>query len=194
MSGADSRQRPIEVHSLRDDPPPFPWLDDPDRWRGPVPIGLALVIGSGLALIGLFALVLGVLGGDHGRVARLVCGVLFVPMGGFIVHMGTARRAWRRRHPGVDPVAVARELGAKVGDPLGIDSFASRVGRWVVVLVCAFVVLISVLSVAGVVTGRSAGSVASVVLVVLLGLAAAFIGAQTLRRMGRQRQSAGREE
>lgn len=155
---------------------------------GPVPPGLAIVIGVGLSLVGLFAMVLGVVGGDHARVARIVCGALFVAMGAVVVRMGTARRAWQRRHPGVDPVVVARELRANVGDPLGNDSVGSRIGRWVLVGVCAFVVFICVLAVDGIATGRSPGSVGSVAVTVLLGLVAAAVGVAPLGRRRHRRR------
>jgi hypothetical protein len=96
MTDSDPPQQPNAVRSLRDDPPPFPWLDDPARASGPTPPGFAIVVGTGLALMGLFMVSLGIFGGDHARGARLACGAPFVPMGAFIGHMGTARRAWRR--------------------------------------------------------------------------------------------------
>ncbi|MDR6620798.1 hypothetical protein [Sinomonas atrocyanea] len=61
--------------------------------------------------------------------ARIASGAPIAAIGALIVHMGTARRAWHRRHPGADPAVVAAELNANVGDRLGNNSVAARIGR-----------------------------------------------------------------
>ena len=60
--------------------------------------------------------------------------------------MGVARRAWRQRNPGLDPLAAAVAAGGNVGSAFGDDSPLARVGRWVLVAVCASVVLVAVLA------------------------------------------------
>lgn len=185
MTHPESPQQSPPVNRWRSDPPPYPWLDDPGRWQGPMPPGLTIVIGLGLALVGLFAVVLGLVEDDQARVARIASGAPIAAIGAFIVHMGTARRAWRRRHPGADPAAVAAELGANVGDWLGNDSVVSRIARWVLVVVCALFAFICAVAVVEAVTGRYSGGVGTTIVIALLGLLAAYVGVLTLRRIRR---------
>lgn len=185
MTRPESPQQSPPANEWRSDPPPYPWLDDPGRWQGPMPPALTIVIGVGLALVGLFGVALGLLEDDHARVARIAVGAPIGAIGAFIVHMGTARRAWRRRHPGADPAAVAAELGANVGDWLGNDSLVSRIARWVLVLVCAFFAFICAVAVVEAVTGRYSGGAGTTIVIALLGLLAASVGVLTLRRIRR---------
>jgi drug/metabolite transporter (DMT)-like permease len=188
MTHPQSPQQTAAERDWRADPPPFPWLDDPGRWQGPMPPGLAIICGLGLALVGLFAVTLGLVEDDQARVARIASGAPIAAIGAFIVHMGTARRAWRRRHPGADPAVVAAELNANVGDRLGNNSVAARIGRWVLVLVCAVFAFVCGVAVVEAATGAySAGSGATVV-IALLGLLAVFLGAMTVRRIRRGRR------
>lgn len=188
MTRPDTPQQPATERDWRSDPPPYPWLDDPGRWQGPMPPGLTIGIGVVLALVGLFAVGLGALVGDHARVARIAVGAPIAAIGAFIVHMGTARRAWRLRHPGADPAAVAAELGANVGDRLGNNSIGARIGRWVLVLVCALFAFICGVAVVEAMTGRYSGGVGTTIVTALLGLLAVFVGAVTLRRIRRGRR------
>ena len=170
------------------DAPPYVWLDDPAQPFGPVGIGTTVVLGSLLGGTGLFGLAYGLFGGDQARGARLGVGIVFVLIGAVVVRMGLARRAWRRRHPGLDPLVAATEAGANVGSPFGDDSRLGRVGRWVLVLVCASVTLVMVLALRRAVTGETPTSAGGVVVIVLLGLFAAVIGimaAMRTRRPGR---------
>ncbi|MGT2461415.1 hypothetical protein [Sinomonas atrocyanea] len=153
-----------------------------------MPPGLTIGIGVVLGLVGLFAVGLGVLLDDHARVARIAVGTPIAAIGAFIVHMGTARRAWRRRHPGADPAAVAAELGANVGDRLGNNSIVAWIGRWVLVVVCALFAFVCGVAVVEAATGTYSAGAGSTVVIALLGLLAIFIGAMTIRRMRRGRR------
>ena len=167
-----------------DDPPPYAWLDDPAQPFGPVGIRTTVVLGSALAAIGLFGLAYGLFGGDQGRGARLGVGIVFVVIGAVVIRMGTARRAWRERNPGVDPLAAAVESGANVGSAFGDQSRVGRFGRWLLVAVCAAVTIIMVLALRRAVTGATPTSAAGMVVIVLLGLFAAVIGVMAARRTG----------
>jgi hypothetical protein len=164
------------------DPPPYAWLDDPAQPFGPVGIGTTVVVGSVLGAIGLFGLAYGLFGGDDARGARLGVGIAFVLIGAVIVRMGTARRDWRRRNPGVDPRTAAVESGANVGSAFGDDSRVGRFGRWLLVAVCAFVTLVMVLALRRAATGETPTSAGAVVVIVLLGLLAAVIGVMAAMR------------
>lgn len=170
------------VDDERPDPPPYSWLDDPSQPFGPVGIGTTLGLGVLLAGLGVLALANGVFGGPDARAARLAAGAGFAIIGVGVMRMGLRRRAWRRRHPGVDPLTAARQVGANVGSPLGDGSRSARIGRWVLVTVCAAVVLVSVLSLIRIMTGTSQGGVGAVIAIVLLGLFAAAVGVLALRR------------
>ena len=169
----------------RNDPPPYAWLDDPSRMAGAVSPMATVAMGTLLVAVGLFAVVLGVFGGPEARVARLCTGLPIALIGAFIVHMGTARRAWRRRNPDADPLQAAVESGANVGSALGNDSRLARVGRWVLVAVCAFVTLVMVLALRRAVSGQTPTSAGSIVVIVLLGLLAAVVGVMAAVRTGR---------
>ncbi|MEO6956541.1 MAG: hypothetical protein ABI137_07350 [Antricoccus sp.] len=114
--------------------------------------------------------------------AQLGVGVCFAIIGVVVVRMGVARRGWRRRHPGVDPLTAAKEASANVGSPFGDNSRTARVGRWVLVAVCAAVVFVCVGSLIRIVTGTSQGSVGAVIIIVALGLLTAAVGVMSLRR------------
>lgn len=166
----------------RRDPPPYAWLEDPAQPFGPVGIGTTLGLGVLLAGLGVLGLAFGVFAGPEARAARLAVGACFAIIGVVLMRMGFARRGWRRRHPGVDPLVAAIEAAANVGSPLGDDSRSARIGRWVLVTVCAAVVLVSVLSLLRILTGASAGGAGAVVVIVLLGLLAGTVGALGLHR------------
>lgn len=167
------------------DPPPYAWLDDPARPFGPVGIRTTVSLGSFLGGIGLFGLAYGLFGGDQARGARLGVGIAFVLIGAVVARMGLARRAWRERHSGVDPLAAAVESGADVGSAFGGDSPVARFGRWLLVAVCALVTLVMVLALRRAVTGETPTSAGGVVVIVLLGLFAAAIGVMAARRTRR---------
>ena len=165
-----------------DDPPPYAWLDDPAQPFGPVGIGTTLTMGSLLLGLGLLGVGYGVLGGPDARAARLGVGVVFVVIGAVVLHMGAARRAWRARNPGVDPLQAATGSGANVGSALGNDSATGRIGRWILVAVCAAVVLICILALTRIGSGQSEGGPGAIILVVLLGALAGTVGVLGLRR------------
>ena len=152
---------------------------------GPVGISTSLVLGGMLAGLGGLGLAYGAFGGPDARAARLVVGACFAIIGLVVVRMGVARRDWRPRHPGVDPLTPVKKAGANVGSPFGNDSRTARVGRWVLVAVCAVVMLVSVLSLIRLVTGTSQGGAGAVALVVALGLPAGVLGVMSLRRSRR---------
>ena len=127
---APNSSSPARPRASAGDPPPYAWLDDPAQPFGPVGITTTIVLGSALGAMGLFGLAYGVLGGDQARGARLGVGIAFVVIGAVIVRMGTARRAWRHRNPGVDPLVAAVESGANVGSAFGNQSRVGRFGRW----------------------------------------------------------------
>jgi hypothetical protein len=164
------------------DPPPYAWLDDPAQPFGPVGVRTTIVLGSVLGAIGVFGLAFGVFGGDQARGARLGVGIVFVLIGAMVVRMGTARRAWRERNPGVDPLAAAMESGANVGSAFGNESRVGRFGRWLLVVVCAAVTLVMVLALRRAVTGETPTSAGGLVVIVLLGLFAAVIGVMAAMR------------
>ena len=170
--------------SRRDDRPPYAWLDDPAQPFGPVGIGTTLGFGVLFGGLGVLGLAYGAFGGPDARAARLAVGVCFAIIGLVVVRMGVARRAWRRHHPGVDPLTAAKAAGANVGSALGDDSRPARVGRWVLVAVCGAVVLVSVFSLVRVLTGASQASAGGVLVIVGLGVLAGAVGAAGLRRSG----------
>lgn len=102
------------------------------------------------------------------------------------------RRAWRQRHPGVDPLEVALAQNANVGSALGNDSGFSRVFRWVLVVVCVIVGLIALPAlVMGLVGDRPATPAVLVVLAILVALTG-WLGWSTLRRsLGGSRERRG---
>ncbi len=165
-----------------DDPPPYAWLDDPAQPFGPVGIGTTLTMGSLLLGLGLLGVGYGVLGGPDARAARLGVGVVFVVIGAVVLRMGMARRAWRARNPGLDPLQAANASGANVGSALGDDSATGRMGRWILVAVCAAVVLVCLLALTRIGSGQSEGGAGAIVIVVLLGALAGSVGVLGLRR------------
>jgi hypothetical protein len=165
-----------------DDPPPYAWLDDPAQPFGPVGIGTTLTMGSLLLGLGLLGVGYGVLGGPDARAARLGVGVVFVIIGAVVLRMGTARRAWRARNPGLDPLQAATRSGANVGSALGNDSPTGRIGRWILGAVCAAVVLVCLIALTRIGSGQSEGGAGAIVLVVLLGALAGTVGVLALRR------------
>ena len=106
----------------------------------------------------------------------------FVIIGAVVLHMGTARRAWRARNPGLDPLEAATRSGANVGSALGDDSATGRIGRWILVAVCAAVVLVCILALTRIGSGQSEGGAGAIILVVLLGTLAGTVGVLGLRR------------
>ena len=180
MTTPDLPPRPPRTPS--DDPPPYAWLDDPAQPFGPVGIGTTLTMGSLLLGLGILGVGYGVLGGPDARGARLGVGLAFVVIGAVVLRMGTTRRAWRARHPGVDPLTAAQEAGADVGSALGTDSATGRIGRWILVAVCAAVVVVCILALTRIGSGQSEGGAGAIVLVVLLGTLAGTVGVLSLRR------------
>lgn len=167
------------------DPPPYAWLDDPAQPFGPVGIRTTIVLGSALGGLGLFGLAFGLFGGEQARAARLASGVAFVIIGLVVVRMGTARRAWRSRNPGVDPLTAAVESGANVGSAFGDGSRVGRFGRWLLVAVCAMVTLVMILALRRALTGQTPTSAGAMVVIVLLGLFAAVVGVMAAVRSSR---------
>lgn len=165
---------------MSSDPPPYAWLEDPSRPFGPVGVRTTMVLGAVLGGLGLFSLAYAVFGGPDARPARSVAGTAFVVIGAVVVRMGLARRAWRRRHPGVDPLEAAAVAGSNVGHAFGDDSRVARVGRWVLVVVCALVTLVMVLALRRAATGQTPTSVGEVVVVVLIGTFSAVVGVAAL--------------
>lgn len=182
---APNSSSPARPRASAGDPPPYAWLDDPAQPFGPVGITTTIVLGSALGAMGLFGLAYGVLGGDQARGARLGVGIAFVVIGAVIVRMGTARRAWRHRNPGVDPLVAAVESGANVGSAFGNQSRVGRFGRWLLVAVCALVTIVMILALRRAATGETPTSAGAVVVIVLLGLFAAVIGVMAAMRTGR---------
>ena len=168
------------------DPPPYAWLDDPSQPFGPVGIGTTLTLGTLLGGLGLFGVVMGVFAGPDARAARLVVGLVFLVIGAVIVRMGLARRSWRERNPGVDPLAAAKESGANVGSAFGDDSRLARIGRWVLVVVCAVVAVVMALALGRAVTGQTPTSAGGIVVIVLLGVFALVVGGMAVSA-GRRR-------
>ena len=83
---------------------------------------------------------------------------------------------------------VAQEAGADVGSALGTDSATGRIGRWILVAVCAAVVAVCILALTRIGSGQSEGGAGAIVLVVLLGTLAGTVGVLSLRRpKGRSR-------
>lgn len=177
----------MSAPNRRDDPPPYPWLDDPSRMAGAVSPGTTIVMGGLLVAVGLFAVVLGVLGAPAPRMARIFTGLPIGLIGAFIVHMGTARRAWRRRNPGADPLEEAAQAGANVGSAWGNDSLFARIARGGLLVVCALIVLVCALAVRNAVTGTHPASAGEVVITVLLGVVAAVAGVLAATRNRRRR-------
>lgn len=178
----------------RDDPPPYPWLDDPAQPFGPVPPMLAVGMGVLVGPLGVWMAVAGGLNATGGaRAGTVVVGVLLVIIGLQSVRMGVRRRAWRQRHPGVDPLEVARKQNANVGSALGNDSRFARGFRWVLVAVCAIVVLFALVAlVMGLIGDRPASPGVLVVLAALVALTG-WLGWSSLRRsLGGPRERPGR--
>ncbi|MDV3220331.1 hypothetical protein [Intrasporangium sp.] len=172
---------PEDATTGRGDPPPYAWLDDPAQPFGPVSIGTTVVIGLGLVGVGLFAVGLGLLGAPDVRAARVGSGLPLSVIGTVIVRMGVARRAWRRRNPGVDPLAAAHEAGANVGSAFGNDSWSARLGRWVLVLLSALVAVASTVALRNELAGPGT-SILQLVIIAALGLLAVWTGWKALSR------------
>lgn len=177
----------MSAPNRRDDPPPYAWLDDPSRMAGAVSPGTTIVMGGLLVAVGLFAVVLGVLGAPAPRMARIATGLPIGVIGVLIVHMGTARRAWRRRNPGTEPLEAATQVGANVGSAWGNESLIARIARGVLLVVCALTVLVCALAVRNAVTGTHPASAGEVVITVLLGVLAAVVGVMAATRKRRRR-------
>ena len=139
-------------------------------------------MGSLVTGLGLLGVGYGLFGGADARAARLVVGVAFVVIGALVLRMGTARRAWRARNPGVDPLQAATASGANVGSALGDDSATGRIGRWILVAVCAAVVAVSALALTRIGSGQSEGGAGAIIIIVLLGALAGTVGVLSLRR------------
>lgn len=58
--------------------------------------------------------------------AGLFSVVLFAAIGGVVLYMGLARRTWRKRHPGFDPLAAERPEPSS-GFAFGPDTAFARV-------------------------------------------------------------------
>lgn len=82
------------------------------------PLGVWMAVGGGVNATG------------AARAGTLAVGTLLALIGAQSVRMGLRRRAWRQRHPGVDPLEVARSQHANVGSALCDDSAFARVFRW----------------------------------------------------------------
>ena len=190
-----SDSTPATTEAWREDPPPYPWLDDPAQPFGPVPPMLAVAMGLVVGPLGVWMAVAGGLNAAGGeRVATLVVGVLLVLIGLQSVRMGLRRRSWRQRHPGVDPLAVAKAQHANVGSAFGDDSRLARVFRWVLVVVCAVVGLLALLTlVIGLVGARPATPAVLLVLAALVGLTG-WLGWSSLRRSRRGPPPTGRPQ
>lgn len=166
----------------QDDPPPYAWLDDPAQPFGPVSVGTTVVIGLGLVGVGLFAVGLGLVDDAGVRAARVWSGLPIAVIGSVIVRMGVARRAWRQRNPGVDPLAAAHEAGANVGSAFGNDSWPARLGRWVLVLLSALVAVASAVALRNELAGPGGTSILQLVIIAALGLLAVWTGWLALTR------------
>lgn len=177
--------------ALSADPPPYPWLDDPAQPFGPVPPMLAVAMGVLVGPLGAWMAVAGGLNATGGaRAGTVVVGVILVLVGGQSVRMGLRRRAWRQRHPGVDPLEVARAQNANVGSALGNDSGFARAFRWVLVVVCAVVGLFALVALLVGLTGdRPATPVVLAVLAALVVLSGWLGWASLLRSLGGRRAS-----
>lgn len=172
---------------MSSDPPPYAWLEDPTRPLGPVGVRTTVVLGAVLGGVGLFSLAYAVFGGPDARAARSVAGFAFVVIGAVVVRMGLVRRAWRRRHPGLDPLEAATAAGGNVGDAFGDDSMVARVGRWVLVVVCAAVTLVTVLALRRAVTGETPTGAGAMVVILLLGAFSALVGVAAVVAGSRRR-------
>jgi hypothetical protein len=166
----------------RRDAPPYAWLDDPAQPFGPVGIVTTVVVGVGLVAVGLFAVVLGLLGDPEVRAARVWSGLPIAVIGAVIIRMGVARRAWRRRNPGVDPLAAAHAAGANVGSAFGNDSWPARIGRWTLVLVSAVVAVASGVALRNELGSPGSTSIVELVIIAGLGLLAVWTGWKVLSR------------
>lgn len=154
------------------DPAPYAWLDDDARMAGSMPPSVTM--GYGIFFLGA-AVACAVAAVTSSHLFGLWIGLAFGAMGGFILHMGLARRAWRRRHPGVDPLTTVRSWTD--GSPFGSDRRSAGVMRWVLLVVCGLLALFAAASLVATFVGSSSrGESAStlwggrVLLVLLLAL------------------------
>lgn len=60
------------------------------------------------------------------RAGTVVAGVVLVVIGLQSMRMGVRRRDWRQRHPGSNPLEVARAQNANIGSAFGNDSPGSE--------------------------------------------------------------------
>ena len=131
-----SPAHPAPYDEFADDPPPFTYLDNPGRAAGAMPPGVT--IGYGVFFLAAAAVLLAILiVNTHADFAwaGLFSVVLFGAIGGVVLYVGLARRAWRKRHPGVDPLAAERTTPSS-GSAFGPDTAFARVCRVVLLALC----------------------------------------------------------
>lgn len=174
-----------------EDPAPYAWMDLPFRPTPGQTVGFGVFF-LGCALVYLVIFVVTYPGYVAGGIVFVIA--LFAVMGGLLVSAGRSRQAWRRRHPGVDPLTATKP---RWGSTFGPASLPGAVARIVVLVVawagaafCA-VLAVAVLRAPDSAEVGASGRVGAFVL--LLGVAAvlAIVGWFDLRRIRALRRARG---
>ncbi|WP_295696483.1 phage holin family protein [Lapillicoccus sp.] len=175
--------------SAATDPAPYAWLDDNARMAGAISPGVT-------AAYGLFflatALVLVIVSFSSHHLGGLWIALGFGLIGGQVLRMGLARRAWRLRHPGVDPLSTVPSPTG--GSAYGPDTRSASVGRWVIFVLCVLLGLLLVIALVDSFVATSTATSATVgskVLLVLLAVLVLSVARYDLRRIRQLRSQRG---
>ncbi len=98
-------QQGAKDRSAADDPAPYAWLDDDNRMAGTIAPGATMVFGA-FFLVTATASAVAAVATQH--LPGLWFAFAFALLGAQLLRMGPARRAWRVRHPGIDPCRASR--------------------------------------------------------------------------------------
>lgn len=170
-----------ETHKAPD-PAPYAYLDDDARMAGAISPGATT--GFGVFFLA-FTVALVIVSFAYDAHPGLWFALVFGLIGGQLVRMGLARRAWRARNPGVDPLSTVPSPTG--GSAYGPDTRAGSVGRWVLLVLCVVLGLLFVVTLIASFTAGSTVTVATQVVLLVLSVLVLSVGWFDLRRIRRVR-------
>lgn len=180
----DRSERPTAA----DDPAPYAWLDDDNRMAGTISPGATMVFGA-FFLVTATASAVAAVATQH--LPGLWFALGFALLGAQLLRMGLARRAWRSRHPGIDPLSsVPSPTG---GSAFGPDTRTAAVGRAVLLVFCLLVGLVFVIATIQSFLAGSSATVGTKLVLVFLSALVLAVGWYDLRRI-LQLRSEGRHD